>query len=163
GVAPGIETRSVGPFDAIGESFKTMGDITVGTANGIGRIFSPSGIAQYSKNFTSNAPKAGSRADQARPRSIGGIVDEPSGIVHGDLWALLWVLGGISLILALFNTLPLLPFDGGHAAVVAYEWVASRVSRRPVRVDYRRLMPMTAVVLAVFLTLGLSAMFLDFR
>jgi membrane-associated protease RseP (regulator of RpoE activity) len=163
GVSPSIETRAVGAFDAIGESFKTMGDITVGTANGIGHIFSPSGLAQYSKNFTSNAPKSGSAADRARPRSLVGIVDEASGIVHGDLWALLWVLGGISLILALFNTLPLLPFDGGHAAVVLYEWIASKLTRRSVRVDYRRLMPMTVFVLAVFLTLGLSAMFLDFR
>ncbi len=31
------------------------------------------------------------------------------------------------------------------------------------RVDYRKLMPVTAVVLAVFLMLGLSAMFLDIR
>ena len=65
--------------------------------------------------------------------------------------------------LALFNLIPLLPFDGGHAAVVVYEWIASKVSGREVRVDFRKLMPVTAVVLAVFLTLGLSAMFLDIR
>ena len=35
--------------------------------------------------------------------------------------------------------------------------------RREVRVDYRKLVPMIAVVLIVFLTLGLSAMFLDIR
>jgi hypothetical protein len=32
-----------------------------------------------------------------------------------------------------------------------------------VRVDFRKLMPVTAVVLAVFLMLGLSAMALDIR
>ncbi len=31
------------------------------------------------------------------------------------------------------------------------------------RVDFRKLMPVTAVVLAIFLTLGLSAMFLDIK
>jgi membrane-associated protease RseP (regulator of RpoE activity) len=92
-----------------------------------------------------------------------GIVDEGSQIVDGNIWALLWLLGGISLVLALFNMLPLLPFDGGHAVVVGYEWIASKIKHREVRVDFRRLMPVTAVVLAVFLTLGLSAMFLDIR
>jgi membrane-associated protease RseP (regulator of RpoE activity) len=163
GVSPGIEFRSVGVLEAVPESFRTMGDITVGTAEGIGRIFSPSGVEQYSKNFTSNAPKAGTTASQERPRSLIGIVDEGSRIIDGNIWALLWLLGGISLVLALFNLIPLLPFDGGHAAVVVYEWIASKVKGREVRVDFRKLMPVTAVVLAVFLTLGLSAMFLDIR
>jgi hypothetical protein len=47
--------------------------------------------------------------------------------------------------------------------VVLFEWVASTIKRRPVRVDYRKLMPVTMVVLAIFLTLSLSAMFLDIR
>jgi hypothetical protein len=37
------------------------------------------------------------------------------------------------------------------------------VKGREVRVDFRKLMPVTAIVLAVFLTLGLSAMFLDIK
>lgn len=163
GVAPRTQFRDVGIFEAVPESFRSIGDITVGTAEGIGRIFSPEGVEDYSKNFTSNAPKAGTPEADARPRSLIGIVDEGSQIIDGNVWALLWLLGGISLVLALFNVLPLLPFDGGHAAVVVYEWAASKVKRREVRVDFRKLMPVTAVVLAVFLTLGLSAMFLDIR
>ena len=38
----------------------------------------PSGVEQYTKNFTANAPKAGTPADQERPRSLIGIVDEGS-------------------------------------------------------------------------------------
>ena len=163
GVAPKTHFHDVGILEAIPESFNTMGDITVGTAEGIGRIFSPEGVERYSENFTSNAPKAGSPAAQERPRSLIGIVDEGSRIIDGNVWALLWLLAGISLVLALFNLIPLLPFDGGHAAVVVYEWIASKVRGREVRVDFRKLMPVTAVVLAVFLTLGLSAMFLDIR
>lgn len=163
GVAPAIAARDVGLVAAIPEGFRAMGDVTVGTVKGIGKIFSPSGVQQYSQNFTSEAPEAGSRADQERPRSLIGIVDEGSSIVAGDIWALLWLLGAISLVLALFNLIPLLPFDGGHAAVVVYEAIASRVQGRTVRVDFRKLMPVTAVVLAVFLTLGLSAMVLDIR
>jgi membrane-associated protease RseP (regulator of RpoE activity) len=163
GVSPTTVFRDVGLFEAVPESFDAMGAITVGTAEGIGRIFSPSGVAEYSKNFTGSAPEAGSAAAQERPMSLVGIVDQGSSIIDGNIWALLWLLGGISLVLALFNTIPLLPFDGGHAAVVIYEWGASKVKGRTVRVDFRKLMPVTAVVLAVFLTLGLSAMFLDIK
>jgi membrane-associated protease RseP (regulator of RpoE activity) len=163
GVAPKTHFHEVGVLEAVPESFNTMGDITVGTAEGIGRIFSPSGVERYSENFTGSAPKAGTAAAQERPRSLVGIVDEGSRIIDGNIWALLWLLAGISLVLALFNLIPLLPFDGGHAAVVVYEWIASKVRGREVRVDFRKLMPVTAVVLAVFLTLGLSAMFLDIR
>ena len=163
GVAPTTAFRDVGVLEAVPESLSTMGAITVGTVEGFGRLFSPSGVAAYSKNFTSAAPKAGTPASDARPRSLVGIVDAGSSIVDGNIWALLWLLGGISLVLALFNMIPLLPFDGGHAAVVIYEWAASRVKGRTVRVDFRKLMPVTAVVLAIFLTLGLSAMFLDIK
>jgi membrane-associated protease RseP (regulator of RpoE activity) len=163
GVAPGTAVRNVSLLAAIPEGFRSIGDVTVGTAEGIGKIFTPAGVEQYGKNFTSDAPKAGSQADQERPRSLIGIVDQGSSIVDGDIWALLWLLGAVSLVLALFNLLPLLPFDGGHAVVVLYEAVASRVKGRTVRVDFRKLMPVTAVVLAVFLMLGLSAMALDIR
>jgi len=163
GVAPTTVFRDVGVFEAVPESLDAMGAITTGTVEGFGRLFSPSGVAKYSENFTSSAPKAGTPASDARPRSLIGIVDEGSSIVDGNIWALLWLLGGISLVLALFNTIPLLPFDGGHAAVVIYEWAASKVKGKEVRVDFRKLMPVTAVVLAIFLTLGLSAMFLDIK
>lgn len=163
GVAPDSEVRRIGLLGAVPEGFRAMREVTVGTVQGVGRIFTPSGVEQYSKNFTSEAPAAGSRADRERPRSLVGIVDEGSSLVEGDVWALLWLLGAISLILALFNLIPLLPFDGGHAVVVVYEAVASRFRGTTVRVDFRKLMPVTAVVLALFITLGLSAMVLDIR
>jgi len=151
------------PVRAVPESFSTMGQMTRDTAAGIGRLFSPSGIENYSKNFTGDAPKQGSPASNDRPRSIIGIVDIGGELVGGNAWSLLFLLGAINLIVALFNLIPLLPFDGGHAAVVIYEQVASKIRGRVVRVDFRKLVPVTALVLVVFLTLGLSAMFLDLR
>ena len=155
--------ESFNPIEGVTESFTTMGQMTRDTAVGIGRLFSPSGIENYSKNFTGDAPKAGSQASNDRPRSIIGIVDIGGELVGGNVWSLLFLLGAVNLIVALFNLLPLLPFDGGHAAVVIYEQVASKIRGRVVRVDFRKLVPVTALVLVVFLTLGLSAMFLDLR
>jgi membrane-associated protease RseP (regulator of RpoE activity) len=155
--------ESFNPIAGVPESFKTMGQITRDTGVGIGRLFSPDGIERYSRNFTGDAPERGSQAESERPRSIVGIVDIGGELVGGNVWSLLFLLGAINLIVALFNLIPLLPFDGGHAAVAVYEQTASKIRGREVRVDFRKLVPVTALVLAVFLTLGLSAMFLDIR
>jgi membrane-associated protease RseP (regulator of RpoE activity) len=155
--------RSFNPIEAVPESFSTIGQMTRDTGAGIGRLFSPDGIERYSKNFTGDAPKQGTPAENERPRSIIGIVDIGGDLVGGNVWSLLFLLGAINLIVALFNLIPLLPFDGGHAAVVIYEQAASKIRGREVRADFRKLVPVTALVLVVFLTLGLSAMFLDIR
>jgi membrane-associated protease RseP (regulator of RpoE activity) len=164
GVAPNqpVHYRRVGVLGAVPQSFRAFADLTAGTGRAFAHLVSPAGVQQYSRNFTSNAPSS-STATQTRPVSIIGIVDQGSNLVNGNPWALLWLLGGISLILALFNLLPVLPFDGGHAVVVVYEWLASKVQHRDVRVDFRKLMPVTAVVLVALLTLSLSAAFLDVR
>jgi membrane-associated protease RseP (regulator of RpoE activity) len=155
--------KSFNPIEAAPESVSTMAQITRDTGAGIGRLFSPDGIERYSKNFTGDAPEKGSQAESERPRSIIGIVDIGGELVGGNVWSLLFLLGAINLIVALFNLIPLLPFDGGHAAVVIYERAASKIRGREVRADFRKLVPVTALVLVVFLTLGLSAMFLDIR
>jgi membrane-associated protease RseP (regulator of RpoE activity) len=163
GVGPDSEVRDVSVLAAIPEGFQQIGRVTSATVANLARYVTPSGVSEYSKNFTSDAPKAGSEADLNRPRSVVGIVDEGSSLVRGDVWSLFFLLGVVSLALALFNLIPLPPFDGGHAAIVVYEAVASKARGRTVRVDYRKLVPVTAVVLFVFITFGLSAMLLDIR
>jgi membrane-associated protease RseP (regulator of RpoE activity) len=162
----GVSPRSVHErFSLLGsfrETFVVMWDTTKATGEGLGRLFSPAGIERYSRNFTDDN-KSGNPASEDRPVSIIGIVDIGGELVGGNVWALLGLLGAINLLVALFNLIPLLPFDGGHAAVAVYEQIASKIRGREVRVDFRRLIPVTALVLAVFLTLGLSAMFLDIR
>jgi membrane-associated protease RseP (regulator of RpoE activity) len=57
--------------------------------------------------------------------------------------------------------IPLLPFDGGLVAIAVYEKIASSISGRKVEVDIRKLVPITAAVVAVLLFIGISAMYLD--
>jgi membrane-associated protease RseP (regulator of RpoE activity) len=162
GVAPGTKERSVSVLAAPVEGVRAIGTTTSEFGKGIAHLFSPAGVKQYGENFTDPA-KEGSQRDLERPRSLVGITALGSRYIAGSVWQLLFLLASVSLILAIVNLLPLLPFDGGHAAVVIYEAIASKIKGRTVRVDFRKLMPATAVVLALFLMLGLSAMALDIR
>jgi membrane-associated protease RseP (regulator of RpoE activity) len=66
------------------------------------------------------------------------------------------LIAGLNLFVGVFNLLPLLPLDGGHIAVVAFESVRDRIRRargyvgEVKRVDYNRLMPLTFAVVLLF-------------
>jgi membrane-associated protease RseP (regulator of RpoE activity) len=164
GVGPGLVIRDVGVVEAVPETFKSMGSIFTGFANILGDRLSPSGVStSASQSFTSNAPEVGSTENLNRPMSLIGIVDTGSDLIGNDVWLLLLLLGQISFILAVFNLLPILPFDGGHAVVVIYEWIASKVKHRRIYADYRKLIPISVVLIIPILFLGLSSMVLDIR
>ncbi|MGZ8766507.1 MAG: site-2 protease family protein, partial [Acidimicrobiia bacterium] len=71
--------------------------------------------------------------------------------------------GFFNLILAIFNLVPLLPFDGGHVAIACYEKVASRVTGRRVQADLRKLVPITAALVVFIVLVFLSSAYLDIR
>ncbi len=144
------------PITAVPQTFVMMYDGAKAMGGGFVHLFSPAGIRQYS-----NDVKTGNTDSETRPRSIIGIVYTADQLVGGNIFLLFAVLGSLNLFLALFNLVPLLPFDGGHAAVATYEMVMSKIRRRRVQVDFRKLMPLTAVVFVVLMLLALPAMFLD--
>jgi regulator of sigma E protease len=90
----------------------------------------------------------------------GGDVSSPVGIVQGSSEAVeqgtdtyLWVLGLISLSLALLNLLPLLPLDGGHIAFSLVEGVRGRAVAREV---YERVSVVGIAVVLLLFFIGLT-------
>ncbi len=164
GVSPGIVVRDVGVLEAVPESFKTMGNVATGFVNILGDRLSPSGVSTSAQqSFSSSVPAANSQENLNRPMSLIGIVNNGSDLVGSNLWLIALLLGQISFVLAVFNLLPILPFDGGHAVVVIYEWIASKVKHRRVYADYRKFIPVSIVLIIPILFLGLSSMVLDIR
>jgi regulator of sigma E protease len=87
-------------------------------------------------------------------------IASPVGIVRGSSTALqeggeryLWVLGLISLSLALLNLLPLLPLDGGHIAFSIIEGVRGRAVGREV---YERVSAVGIALVLLLFFVGLS-------
>ena len=160
GIAARLISEPVGVLAAVPQTFSVFGRGVGDTVGALGKVFSASGIERYGKTVTNS--KGGFSA-QERPRSVVGIVADGGDIVGGNWWVLLGLLAAINVFVALFNLLPLPPLDGGHAAVAAYEGLASKVRGRRVRVDYQKLMPVAAVVVVVILMFGLSTIYLDLR
>ena len=87
-------------------------------------------------------------------------VSSPVGIVEGSSEALdrgaevyLWVLGLLSLSLALLNLLPLLPLDGGHIAFSLIEGIRGRSVGRAV---YERVSALGIALVLLLFFVGLS-------
>jgi regulator of sigma E protease len=87
-------------------------------------------------------------------------ISSPVGIVQGSSQAVeqgtdtyLWVLGLISLSLALLNLLPLLPLDGGHIAFSLVEGIRGKAVAREV---YERVSAVGIAVVLLLFFIGLS-------
>jgi membrane-associated protease RseP (regulator of RpoE activity) len=141
---------------ALGKTVQVMWDTSGRMVTGLGRMVTPSFLRDYA-----NTVSSGNASDPERPRTVVGIATETNRAMEQDPWALLSMLGALNLFLAIFNLIPLLPFDGGHAVIAAYEGVASRIARRKVVVDYRRMTPIAAGVFIVLLIISVPALVLD--
>lgn len=160
GVSASTRYVSESPITAVGESLAFMRTATAETVKGFGRVFSPAGVGRQVDAVRGNA--SSDPTVNERPVSIFGITKiAGEGFSSDGFWFLVYFIAYFNLILALFNLLPLLPFDGGHVAVACFEQVASKVKNARVRVDFRWLMPLTMAVLAVMALLGMTSAYLD--
>ena len=86
---------------------------------------------------------------------VSGTVGETQGFV-----GVLYLLAILNVFVGVFNMFPLLPLDGGHAAVATYERFRERGGRRYFA-DVSKLMPFAMGVIMVLLILFVSGLYLD--
>lgn len=109
----------------------------------------------------------GYERDQEGPMSVVGASRVGGELVERSLWAMFFMmLANLNFFLALFNLVPLPPFDGGHIAVVIYEkirdlWRAARGLAPGGPVDYTRLMPLTYAMASALMVLGVLFVIAD--
>jgi regulator of sigma E protease len=126
------KTEEYGPVEAVGQSLQVTWEVTKEIGKSVGRLVT----------------------------GDGGDVSSPVGIVQGSSEAVeqgtdtyLWVLGLISLSLALLNLLPLLPLDGGHIAFSLIEGIRGKAVAREV---YERVSAVGIAVVLLLFFVGLS-------
>jgi membrane-associated protease RseP (regulator of RpoE activity) len=150
-VQPNYRTVHLGPVGTVKETGVMIGSIVTGT------------IDTFTKKLGSITEVYGPHRDPAGFVGVVG-VSRVSGEIaaaqeistRDKVVGFLLLVAGLNLFVGVFNLLPLLPLDGGHIAVVAYETVRDRLRRargyvgEVKRVDYNRLMPVTFAVVALF-------------
>jgi regulator of sigma E protease len=125
--------EALGPVEATWESLKLTALITKEIGKSLARLVTGEG-----------------REDISSPV---GIVDQSSEAVERGAETYLWVLGLLSLSLALLNLLPLLPLDGGHIAFSIVEGIRGRSVGREI---YERVSAVGIALVLLLFFVGLT-------
>jgi membrane-associated protease RseP (regulator of RpoE activity) len=156
--------QSQGFFPAIKTAADNIGSATRAEVDGVIKTFSPSGLTSVVHQVT-NSKAATSAADSpgtaVRPVSLVGIAGLGVQAQKAGFQDLLELLILINIIFGLLNMLPMLPLDGGHVAVAAYEWIRTKKGQAYYRADITKLFPVVFVFLAFLSVFVLSGVFLD--
>jgi membrane-associated protease RseP (regulator of RpoE activity) len=164
GVSLQQATNAVNPLQAIGNGATFVGSTTKQEVLGIGKVFSASGLSSFFHQVTNSKAAAKASAHPAtdtRPISLIGIASLGVQTQQAGLYQTLNLIIAINIVFGLLNMLPILPFDGGHVAVAAYEWIRTRRGRPFYRADITKMFPVVAVLLAFLAVIVVSALYLD--
>jgi membrane-associated protease RseP (regulator of RpoE activity) len=154
GYAMWSPTLDVGPVRAATGSVSLTQEIAVDTVTELGHLVT--GAGTYATTVAT-----GSVPENRMVSAVGG-AQLTQGLLDQHPSRLLLLAGLFSTSIAVFNLLPLLPLDGGHAAVIVMEGVWATVRRRPrYRLDPERFRIVAAIVVVALLVLGLSSIYLD--
>ena len=106
---------------------------------------------------------SGSNTDQTtQPTTVVG-VSRFSDVVGGEtgIGGVLIMLAGVNVFVGLLNLFPILPFDGGHAAIATYERLRSRKGRPAYRADIAKMVPVALTMMGLLAFLMLAGLYLD--
>ena len=146
------------PAAAVVRAGKYTGAMVAAAVIAIKNFFTPSYLQRYFGLLGGKQDEEANAQRFVSPIGLGRLSAEAAkaGWEH-----LLYTMVIFNLFLGVFNLLPLYPLDGGHLAVATYEAVASRIKRQRVQVDMRKLAPFAAAVVAIFLFLAVTSLYLD--
>jgi membrane-associated protease RseP (regulator of RpoE activity) len=162
GVGPEYGWSPLSFGDAVVESGRLFGEQVWTTVTIIPRFFAPGNLAELGSSVF-DPPGAVSVTDQEaqeRPVGVVGAVRITAQAAELDWAGALFMFASINIFIGVFNLFPLLPLDGGHAAVATYERLRSRSGRRH-QVDVAKLMPLTYAVVGVLGFVFLTTLYLD--
>jgi membrane-associated protease RseP (regulator of RpoE activity) len=167
GTSKHFSDEPIGLGTAIVRAPGEMVRFTGQTFGAMAGFFSPRGISDFANDVgeannsdSGSGSGSGSSADDDRLISIIGVVQLGSQDVENRGAFLLALFFSLNMFIGIFNMLPLLPLDGGHAAIAVYERIRSRPGRA-YHADFAKLLPLTYAVVMGLVVLGVTAMYLD--
>ena len=157
GVSYGVpdEWRGMPVASAARHSVTDLGAAAWDSVGGVLKVLNPVNIVQH---------LTGANDDPAtQPTTVVGIsrMSDSFGAA-GGVANILLVLAGVNVFVGLLNLFPVLPFDGGHAAIATYERLRSRRGRAPYRADVSKMMPVAMGMMTLLGFLLAAGLYLDF-
>jgi len=146
--------KDLGIIESVGQSMADIGETITGSVKGVFVALNP-------MNSIRHLTKSPEATLETRPTTVVGISDFSGTVGRSDgLKGVLTLLASINVFVGVFNMFPLLPFDGGHAAIAIYERVRSRQGR-PYKADINKMVPVATLVVGLLSLLLLTGLYLD--
>ena len=139
---------------AAGRAVADLGQGAWDAVGGVVKVLNPVNIVQH---------LAGTAEDPStQPTTVVG-VSRFSGILgtEAGLPGIILLLAGVNVFVGLFNLFPMLPFDGGHAAIATYERIRTRKGQPPYRADVSKMVPIAMAMMGLLVFLFASGLYLD--
>jgi membrane-associated protease RseP (regulator of RpoE activity) len=153
GTNEGAEFVDVSIATAATKSVTELGPVTWQSAKGVFTVLNPVNI--YSHVVGDNDDITTRPTTLVGVTQVSGVIGDSQGLV-----GVIYLLAILNVFVGVFNMFPLLPLDGGHAAIATYERLRSRNGRRYFA-DITKMMPFAVAVMAVLLVLFMSGLYLD--
>ena len=140
-------------FSAVGFG---LVDVVTTARDSVGGLFVVLNPSNIFSNVVADEPDIMTRPTTVVGASqFGGEIGRSEGIK-----GVLMLLASVNIFVGVFNMLPLLPFDGGHAAIATYERLRSRRGRI-YRSDVGKMIPVATTVVVLLVMLMFAGLYLD--
>jgi membrane-associated protease RseP (regulator of RpoE activity) len=137
-------------------SVTDIGPVSWQSVQGIVKVLNPVSIVGH---------LVGTNDDlETRPTTLYGVANVSDEVGESaGLAGVVYLLAVLNVFVGVFNMMPLLPLDGGHAAIAVYERVQERRRKMTQRyfADVERLMPFAMGVITVLAMLMFTGLYLD--
>ncbi len=166
-----LPSVTTGPVDGIVRSGQQTADWMWQTTKSLGMFFT-GGLGDFAERVvdgsrgdspavgTSSSGQSEPEADGDRAVSIYGVARIGADMSEDGMAEFLLLLAVVNISIGVLNLFPLLPLDGGHAAIAIYERIRSIGGRRHMA-DVSRLLPLTYAFVFLLGLIMVSSLYLD--
>ena len=146
--------KNLGVIESAGQSVVDIGTTITDSVKGVVIALNP-------MNSIRHLTKSPEATLETRPTTVVGVSDFSGTVGRSEgLKGVLVLLASINVFVGVFNMFPLLPFDGGHAAIAIYERARSRKGRL-YKADINKMVPLATLVVGLLSLLLLTGLYLD--
>ncbi len=140
---------------AAGHSITDLGRAAWASVGGVVKVLNPVNIYEHVAGIN-NDPST-------QPTTVVGVsrFSKTIGRETG-IGGVLIMLAGVNVFVGLLNLFPMLPFDGGHAAIATYERLRSRKGRPAYRADVGKMVPVAVTMMGLLALLMFAGLYLDY-